>query len=413
MGNNSTTDARLFSDLSLDGIRCQRACTGGTNIGELSSFKPHPVGGAARRSQRTLISNRSQRNFFDGKESVPVMIKAASTPAWVANKSLSPHKRPGEEVISNTKRQTPRSQIQRVRSGPKSNGKARRRSRSKVGPTAPGPTAPKSVPTRPPIKPRRMVSLRKRSNKVGPTQPGPTQPEPSDDSSYTATSSDEGDRESKTKMRRKKQNMPSNWKEGWKGQQQIAGLNVNVEEKSGTISPNPDQLRENKVVLTAQPFQKYPKVALNTSALQHVEENEVEVLVLDDTQSVKNKRCSIVSGTSSVISILSDPPVVSPKHWPISKSTMSEGSISDMSQVESGRFETPSIVCVHSSSYWNDYMPRKSWASPHYMDYEEEPYDMHTGKIQRKQSRSGSNKRIPGISTTHVGSRQYSSQLKH
>jgi len=205
-----------------------------------------------------------------------------------------------------------------------------------------GPTMPRAGPTTP--------TVPKKKNKItypGPTRPGPTAPVSDDDSSESSTSSHSSG-SSMDKINCYGKNDMHNWTDGWKGVKRVRGLYV--DEKSAD---------------TLVPIQIH-----NFFKQKSAEEDDLE----RSASPGVNSRTSVRSGIS-VLSVLSDGSPTRAR----SKSVLSD--VSSMSDMSHGS----QSVNVQTFS---DLMPKAAWASPHYRDYEEEPYDPYKLSRTRKTRRS-------------------------
>jgi len=202
-----------------------------------------------------------------------------------------------------------------------------------------GPTAPRPSPT------VSSVALNiKKKERPGPTIPGPTAPlsdgDNPEDSSWESSSGCSIDKFGKRDMQ--------NWTDEWKGVNQVQGLHV--DEKS-------DPLSECEI----NDFFKH----------KAAQEDNIEL----SKPRRQNSRTSIRSRFSALSALSS----LSANFRARSKSLLSNASSkSDKSNASS---------CVRIQTF-SDLMPKASWASPHYKDYEEEPYDPY--KLSRSRKTNGS-----------------------
>jgi len=202
-----------------------------------------------------------------------------------------------------------------------------------------GPTVPRPGPTVP------SVALKiKKNERPGPTLPGPTAPLPDDDNSEDSSSGSS----SRSSICKFSKGDVHNWTDEWKGVNQVEGLYD--DEKSDTLSAC--EINDFFVHKAAEEDKKKPSQPRRM-----------------------NSRTSIRSRFSA-LSALS---TLSANFRARSKSLISNASsISDQSNASS---------CVRIQTF-SDLMPKASWASPHYKDYEEEPYDPYKMSRSRKTNRS-------------------------
>jgi len=348
MGNNDSTDASIFKGFN----EVQHPVGSGRSsnisvVTPISYIDPNsePTGQRLDNLAQNIISSPLERG--SKKFSLSSMPSLMDRPSMKCSFTDSPihfspstskfsegvvSARPSEEAQNATER------LERPSEFIPNKRRKRKKSRSKAGPTMPraGPTTP---------------SIPQKKNKItrpGPTRPGPTAPVSDDESSECSTSShSSGSSMDKIDCYEKKD--MHNWTDGWKGVKRVRGLYVD-EKSSDTITPI---------------------IIHNFLKQKSAEEDDLERSASPGTTS----RTSVRSGIS-VLSVLSDGSPISRAR---SKSVLSD--VSSMSDMSHGS----QSVNVQTFS---DLMPKAAWASPHYRDYEEEPYDPYKLSRTRKTRRS-------------------------
>lgn len=345
----------------------------------------------ARRSN-IMVKEKSLRKFVPAGGVFNKGV-ASSSAAEMSSDTLSPKATPSEEVSTSFPDKKPTCERSSISNAPnrgkKVRKKASRKSR-KVGPTSP---KPEPINT-PDVLAGKTKKKKKKKKTVGPTQPGvtmknkmvgPTQPEEIDIISngefYEASDSSSRTDSFSNSAKEKKKNSMSGWKQ-WDTDEEIAGLNVDEKSESETSIEGYGFSTENGVEVGSHRFFKYPRTAMVASRRhRYLEDSEDDDREQGDMSPRTNRRWSVRSALSSKsgISDLSAAPTIKS-----AKSIVSD--LSYMSDVHLRPGEKQRLAFL--TPYISDYMPRASWHSPHYKDYEEEPYDMHTGQRQPKGSRN-------------------------
>jgi len=309
---------------------------------------------------------------------------AASSPPTIHDEKISIQWRPSERVITFSSDEEPTYEnILHAPNRRRKTGKRASQKRSKVGPTAPKPE-----PTIPPdVLPGKIKKKKwKKKNKwVGPTRPEDFDVISDEELYESSVGSSRTDSASSSESKKIKNSM-SGWNQEWGDDKVIAGLNVDEKSESDTTYEEHRIFVENGQEVDKHELFKYPRTSIILPASRlhkDLKENDDDEREYEDTISRVKPKLILVVSSKSDLSDLSAAPTVMSKS---AKSNASDFSYMSDANIRLSIGATQRLPL--QTPYISDLMPRPSWHSPHYKDYEEEPYDMHTGRRQRKGSRN-------------------------